>query len=234
VQNISSLAIYSAAYGVVLTEHPIASRIISNWATEPDCLHARSRRLGDRGALLARAALRSLLYAWSGSDVWEFQNDARGKLSATSADGEAGPYVSLAHTRGAVGVAVARGAAIGIDLERHRQRDFGRIAEYGFGPREQLRIDQQGMPEFYRIWTVREAIAKATGQGLALVTDGLDRVQSGPPVGFWTTRCDGEDWLLHHSRPATDLSLAIAVAAPAKHEIARVSAEELARSRNAV
>jgi 4'-phosphopantetheinyl transferase len=184
--------------------------------------------------LLARAALRSLLYAWSGSVVWEFQNDVRGKLSVTSAHGEPGLYVSLAHTRGAVGVAVARGVAIGIDLERHRQRDFGRIAEYGFGPCERARIAQEGMPGFYRVWTLREAIAKATGQGLSLVADTVDRVHCGPTMGSWTARCDGEDWLLHHSCPATDLSLAIAIAAPAKHEITRVSAEELARPRNVV
>ena len=42
---------------------------------------------------------------------------------------------------------------------------------------------KEGITEFYRIWTLREAIAKATGEGLVMAMDGVDRVGGGFAAG---------------------------------------------------
>jgi 4'-phosphopantetheinyl transferase len=224
-----SLANASIAYSLVLADHPVAARIVSGWAKDVDHLYAKSRGKGAGTSLLARATLRALLVAVTAKTDWHFESDARGRLSVTSDDdGGAGPQVSLTHTRGAIACALAISHPIGIDLERHRPRDYRSIAQYAFGPREQSRIEREGEHGFYRVWTVREAIAKATGQGLALVTDGRDRADVGPALGSWTTRCDSDDWYLVHAQPAPDMSLAIAVAGiQGEPEIVIVSAEEL-------
>ena len=71
-----------------------------------------------------------------------------------------------------------------------------------------------GLSAFYRIWTVREAISKATGDGMALVTDGTDRVPVAMADGTFAAARD--DWLLAHDVIAQDFSLALAahVASP--------------------
>ena len=51
------------------------------------------------------------------------------------------------------------------------------MAEATFGPLETQRVGRTGERGFYRIWTVREAMGKATGEGLRLVADRLDRAQ---------------------------------------------------------
>ena len=90
-------------------------------------------------------------------------------------------------------------------------RDHNKISAVAFGPLEQARVTEAGACAFYRIWTLREAIAKACGQGLTLATDGRDRVHDGPDEGEWATTLDGTDWALSHRFMESDLSLATAV-----------------------
>ena len=60
---------------------------------------------------------------------------------------------------------------IGIDIEyRDPARDLDRLAEAAYGAEECRAVAACGISAFYRIWTVREAISKATGDGMALVT----------------------------------------------------------------
>jgi phosphopantetheinyl transferase len=102
--------------------------------------------------------------------------------------------------------------SIGIDLEAHRPRSFDAIACHGFGPGEQSIIARDGMRAFYRIWTLREAMGKATGQGLALVTDGRDHIQATPEEGCWLSHPpSGPSWRLAHYFLDSGYSLALAL-----------------------
>jgi phosphopantetheinyl transferase len=99
---------------------------------------------------------------------------------------------------------------IGIDVERHRPRSFAAMAEFGFGRNESARVTESGAPEFYRIWTLREAMGKATGEGLALALDGEDRVREASSEGLWRETIKGQEWLLGSFQPALNISLALA------------------------
>jgi hypothetical protein len=84
------------------------------------------------------------------------------------------------------------------------------MAAWGFGPGECAAATIGGAAAFYRIWTLREAMGKATGEGLALATDRHDRFGSGPAVGAWRARIAEQDWLLAHIYPRPGISLAVA------------------------
>ena len=64
---------------------------------------------------------------------------------------------------------------IGVDIEYlGRSRPFRDIADAAFGAGERRSVEAGGAAAFYRIWTLREALAKATGRGLPMVVDQQD------------------------------------------------------------
>lgn len=181
-----------------------ASAAAARWATEEDHARAALRRRG-AASLLARAVLRALLAEVTGRADWSVRVDARGKPWLAD-----GPAVSLSHSGGMVAAAVAESGELGIDIERHRHRDLAALAAAAFGPREQAAVAAGGTAAFFRIWTLREALAKATGAGLAEAADGLDQVADGLAEGCW----QAGPWCLAHLRPTADYSLAVALRAP--------------------
>lgn len=62
---------------------------------------------------------------------------------------------------------------------------MGALAAKAFGPVERQLVAEGGAAAFYKLWTLREAMGKATGQGLALAADGADHVGNGPDEGVW-------------------------------------------------
>jgi 4'-phosphopantetheinyl transferase len=201
-------------------EAPSADELIERWATAADKVHAATRSNGRARyhSVLARAALRALLFSHTSQIEWHLQPDARGKLSAIDPMGKPGPAISVSHTRAMVACGLATAGEFGIDVEAHRPRAFRAIADWSFGEVERRAVEAGQAPAFYRIWTLREAMSKATGEGLSLVTDGHDR-SAGPDDGIWQTRLDGQDWLLAHYRvgPRRDISLAAAVLVKERH-----------------
>ena len=123
-----------------------------------------------------------------------------------SAEGEI--FVSLSHSGNWLAAAATALGPVGVDIEWMRPgRDLSGIAEIAFGPQERDRAGRDGPSGFYRIWTLREAIAKAQGIGLTMAADGRDRVNDGPDQGTW--RHDNAH--LGHWRLSADLALALAV-----------------------
>ncbi|MBI2255702.1 MAG: 4'-phosphopantetheinyl transferase superfamily protein [Proteobacteria bacterium] len=140
---------------------------------------------------------------------FEIAAEASGKPVVT---GHPEIFISISHSQASLACAATQIGPIGIDLEIARpHRDLAGIAAFAFGPREQIRIAQEGADGFYRIWTLREAIAKANGIGLIEAADRRDRVESGPVTGDWRW----QDWHLTHRILAPGRHLAIAVHAPA-------------------
>lgn len=76
---------------------------------------------------------------------------------------------SISHSGPLVAVACS-GNAIGIDVEWHRQRNWARLVEHYFHPLEQAQFEaldgSSRQAWFYRLWTFKEAVAKARQIGI--------------------------------------------------------------------
>jgi phosphopantetheinyl transferase len=192
-------------YFSILAEDSQKATVLLSAGEDRDPERPRSR--------LVRALLSSLV-----ADIWGLPRgevrilaEPSGRPVLDPALGSA-PFVSLSHTRGWIACAASEIGPLGIDIERQRpSRDHAGIAAAAFGPREQARALRSGTAAFYRIWTLREAIAKATGQGLRLAADGHDRVHEGPDEGSWQLRLDQTHWSLSHRLVHSDLNLATAI-----------------------
>jgi 4'-phosphopantetheinyl transferase len=186
---------------------------VAHWVTEADRCEVQDRRHA-AVALLARAALRALLARETGRADWQLVRSPLGKPFMVGPDGRPGPSVSLSHTAGIVAVALAADGALGVDIEHHRPRDFTRLASQAFGEVERAAVARGGAEAFYHIWTLREAIAKATGEGLAITANGRDLLAGLACGSEVSSDYAGRIWRLHHVRLAHEMTLALAHADP--------------------
>jgi 4'-phosphopantetheinyl transferase len=114
------------------------------------------------------------------------------------------------HSGNAALIAVARGVAPGIDLERVRPHAHAmQLARRFFHPEEVAALAALPASEqeaaFLQLWTGKEAVLKATGRGIAF---GLDRlrlaVAPAPPRVIWLDGDDPAQWRLHALPADTD------------------------------
>jgi 4'-phosphopantetheinyl transferase len=189
--------------------------VIARWARPDDRAEAARRRNPGaiRRTLLGRALIRALVFDMTGVDGNEFQIRAggNGKPFVRLPSGDDGPAISVSHSGAVVVAAVTRLGALGIDVEYHRpNRPLESLAAFAFGERERA-VAAQSPGQFYRIWSLREAMSKATGNGLREAADRTDRIPAGPDTGAWTINDADGTWLLAHLTPLAEYSLAIAV-----------------------
>ena len=128
---------------------------------------------------------------------------------------------NVSHTRGVALLAIARdlpgGTRIGVDIE-HADRDVGadRLARKFLTPREQQSLAALDFgarrKRFLRYWTCKEAMSKATGDGLSAPFRRLDvelaespRLLDGP-VPYVPAR-----WALHYAALPPDWLATVAV-----------------------
>jgi phosphopantetheinyl transferase len=204
------MTVNSVVYSILPEDAGLRVGIVS--ATHPP----GSIRLRSQNAALARALLSKMLSAVWGMapETVQIRSEPSGRPYLAPAISRTQPFISISHTRGWVACAATEIGPLGIDIERWRpDRDHAGIAEMAFGPREAARAAVGGMA-FYRIWTLREAVAKACGQGLALAADRLDRVHDGPDDGHWLAPLNQGAWALSHRLIDADTSLATAVLLP--------------------
>jgi 4'-phosphopantetheinyl transferase len=126
--------------------------------------------------------------------------------------------VNLSHTDGLVACAFGIGVSVGIDVERlGRAVDAAEIARTQFAPEEQT----CGADEvsFLHMWTLKEAVTKAVGLGLALklstfvcATDPPRLVRSAPELG------PAEAWWLESWQHASHF-VALAVRGGTNHAV---------------
>jgi 4'-phosphopantetheinyl transferase len=173
----------------------------------------RLRRQMQRSA--ANSVLRDLLACDRGypASDWRLAERAGGKPILVTLDGPSAIDVSLSHSGTLAAAAITDLGAIGVDIEyRAPSRSFSEIAEYAFGPQER-RLAQSGGPRaFYRIWTLREALAKACGIGFPMLTDGFDYFTALPTAGSWRNVIDGQQWLFYIAELPGDYAIAAAIA----------------------
>lgn len=158
---------------------------------------------------------------------WTIGTDARGKPIAC---GLSARHVSIAHTGNVIAAAASSIGPVGIDVEyRDATRDLNPLALAAFGPAECEAVASDGVSAFYRIWTLREAISKATGDGMALVTDRVDRIPTTMVDGSFVAV--GEEWLFAHETIEPSISLALVVRVALTETRAQVKACSLASLR---
>jgi phosphopantetheinyl transferase len=182
---------------------------LRQWATQDD--QDSSKR---PDSLLGRALLRGVLAGCSplASDRWQIVKSSSGRPLVTGSGAMPSPSVSLSHSGGWSACAVSFDGEVGIDIETmRRDRNFTGIAGRAFGALECAEVEAEGCARFYAIWTLREAIAKAVGTGLAMVADGKDRVPGAIPDDFYPASIDHEPWQIMQRVLDTGLSLAIAL-----------------------
>jgi len=171
--------------------------------------HARAERFRearDRVQFIAaRWLLRSMVKTHLGIEAGEIETPERAKPRLVGDHLPAGLDFNLSHTGGLVACVIGLGVRVGVDVERvDRRVNAGAVAAAHFAPGEQaICRDDHG---FLRLWTLKEAVAKAVGLGLALdlrdFTCAIDPprlVAAGPVLGDlsnWQLRSWTED--AHH------------------------------------
>lgn len=130
---------------------------------------------GQRLFLTARRLLRETLsrYGDRAPAEWRFTRNAHGKPRLTPKTGGPPLAFNLSHTAGLALLALARGAEVGVDVERTDRRvQARRLSDRFFSPREAAFLaalpPAQLGPHFFYHWTLKEACLKALGRGLTL------------------------------------------------------------------
>jgi 4'-phosphopantetheinyl transferase len=134
-----------------------------------------------RRYIAARGALRTILsrYLAVAPDRLGFRYGRYGKPSVAALPGGDWLQFNLSHSHEMVLIAVARGRAVGIDIEFLREGlSDGEIAERYFSPREAATFraiaPAQRREAFFNCWTRKEAYIKARGEGLSFPLERFD------------------------------------------------------------
>jgi len=144
---------------------------------------------------VARAALRTILgsYLDIAPDRLAFEYTAHGKPSLRDAP----VSFNLSHSGDIALVAVAGGAAVGVDVEQVRDDiECERLARRFFSDREQaelfaLESDVARVRAFFTCWTRKEAFIKGVGEGLSIPLADFDvPVVAGQPARLLAFRTD--------------------------------------------
>jgi 4'-phosphopantetheinyl transferase len=173
-------------------------------ATLAPAEHARAARFGTTALreryVAGRGLLRRLLGERLGLDpaAVPLRRGLRGRPELAFADA---PDFNVSHTDGVALIAIADRPRIGVDIERRdRTVASDQLARKFLTERERAGLaplaDDERRQRFLRLWTCKEAMSKATGDGLAAPFRQIDvdlasgaTVVAGPPPylpGAWT------------------------------------------------
>jgi len=166
-----------------------------------------------------RAALRRLLARRTGTapESLAFDYGDRGKPSLRGS----GLNFNISHAGTWFACAISDGPAIGIDIEHIRPlEDMAAMARHFFAPAEVARLES--LPEadrthsFFQCWTRKEAVIKATGEGVSRPLDSFE-VAFGPAAAPALLRLDDHrnpGWSMLSFDPAPDTIAALTSPAP--------------------
>lgn len=191
-------------YAMALPDELFHAQANYPWLSEEDLNSALAMTSTKRRAQFAggRLLLREALLRTHGAAAarWRIQA-ANGGAPRLIAGNARAPVVSLSHSGKVALCGVAQGGALGVDVERCLPRRCGwaALAARALHPSERARLEALPEPArwrgFYQAWTLKEALAKALGIGLALPFDELAfssdcRIEAAPH-GFGVT---GTHW----------------------------------------
>jgi len=172
-----------------------------------------SRRQAQR--LAAGSLLEDLLELVAGGPLsrWQVTRNYDGKPTLVNSDGQSAIEISLSHSGPLALAGITDLGEIGVDLEfRTPRRSISEIAAFAFGPQEQRAVESAGLGAFFRIWTLREALAKACGIGFPMLADGRDYFAEAPKEGTWQRAIDGRQWLFSSGALPGDYAFSVAIA----------------------
>ncbi|GJG89249.1 4'-phosphopantetheinyl transferase [Gemmatimonadetes bacterium T265] len=186
--------------------------------------HAAAHR--DR-FVVAHGVLRRVLGAYAGREpqALEFTTGLAGKPALADARAGDGGTIefNLSHSADLAVVAVARGRAVGVDVEREDAAiEHESLSEHFFSPGECAELRAVGeagrVAGFFAAWSRKEAYLKATGEG---ITNGLHHfdvsLAPGAPARLLEDRSDGsacDRWVMAALDPAPGYAGALVVEAP--------------------
>ena len=128
---------------------------------------------------------------------------------------------NVSHTRGLVALASCPDGPVGVDVQTVGERTPAGVAERFFAPAEAELLartaDAERPPVFAVLWTVKEAVLKATGAGIGggldtVVVPDPPRVLTGSPVAV-AVATDGR-WAVRAWTPGRGHVAAVAVLLP--------------------
>jgi 4'-phosphopantetheinyl transferase len=171
--------------------------------------------------IAGRGVLRAILgqYLDLRPDLLHFEYGAAGKPALAQAFASHNLCFNLAHSHGLAIYAVARGRAIGVDVERIRADvDVEQIASTAFAPAELAELlalpAAQRLPAFFACWARKEAYVKARGDGLSLPGDQFQVLLApGAPPKLLRTEWDHQeasDWSLYDLDAGEEYAAALA------------------------
>jgi 4'-phosphopantetheinyl transferase len=173
----------------------------------------------DRSAYIAAHwLLRNALASVGGlpPEDWRFVVATQGKPGIDPVLARPDLSFNLSHTRGFVACAVSFGSMIGIDVEGLSRKPDLEIADRFFSPSEIVRLRRTAQDRqhhtFLRFWTLKEALIKATGEGLHRALDSFSF--SLDPVSIAFNPEDAEEaakWSFLEQQPTAGHLLALAV-----------------------
>lgn len=157
--------------------------------------------------IVAHGLLREILgrYAGIAPGQLQFAYGRYGKPALAAPRCELSLRFNLAHSDGLALIAVARGAEVGVDVERVRPiPDVEQIAERFFSAGEHAVLRAlppgQKLEAFFNCWTRKEAYVKARGDGFACCLDRFDvSLTPGEPARLLRVDADPHDtgrWFL--------------------------------------
>ena len=160
--------------------------------------------------VVARAALRSTLGAELGLDPRSLRF-VTGRHGKPRLDLSTDLEFNLAHSGSTVVIALAHGAAVGVDVEElGRDLRASRLAHRFFTKAETAAVMAASVTlrlrVFYHLWTAKEAVLKATGSGLTVPVRTVE-VEPNPDLPPRVHAMAGDsgaalEWRLHrHERP---------------------------------
>ncbi len=206
-----------------ISDTPAWKRLLDAGEVLDDGERARAERLAfaaDRNAFVAaHALLRLTLSSLAGGAAldWRFVASPSGKPELAGPDRGAGLTFSLSHARTIVACAVSRDGAVGVDVEAVEPADIDdMLVDYACGPAERALLERFAPSvrpvAFARLWTLKEAVLKATGDGtLPPIECGLD-----PPELI--AESEAGAWELTSAMPTERHVLALARASGASGE----------------
>jgi 4'-phosphopantetheinyl transferase len=166
---------------------------------------------------------------------WHFIAEQHGKPEIDPALGRPDLRCNLSHASGLVACAVATGATIGIDVETFSRKHAGLdLADRFFSPSEvailRATASDRQRETFFRLWTLKEALIKATGEGLHRALDSFSFLLDPTSVRFHRADAgEAAKWTFVEHRPTPDHALALAIRQsspqPVSLSICRVSGQ---------
>mgnify|MGYP002777088025 CR=1 FL=1 len=195
------------------------------WETLTEAERSRALRYRQESVqqkwIVGRGVLRSLLSQYLGTApaAIQFEYAPRGKPRLADPT-QPNLVFNVTHSHELWLCAIAWDCELGIDIEHQRAIDQRQdIIQRYFAPLEQVPILAAPAPqqtaEFFRIWTLKEAICKATGEGIQAFGQTTLNCQTHPiQVLHINGHPPNQSWSLHSFHPAPAYSGAIAYNKP--------------------